>query len=73
MTKKFRNIPSVNSVLESEKIQSLLKMYSTELVTELIRKHLNQIRKDLSKKDSKVNADEIIEFISKTINERWDE
>ena len=73
MTKKFRNIPSVNSVLESEKIQSLLKMYSTELVTELIRKHLNQIRKDISEKDSKVNAEEIIEFISKTINERWDE
>ena len=73
MNKNFRNIPSVNTVLESEKIQALLKMYNPELITELIRNHLNQIRKDITEKDSEINIDEIIKFISTTISERWDE
>ena len=73
MTKNFRNIPSVNTVLESEKIQPLLKIYSHELITELIRNYLNQIRKDITEKDSEITTDEIIKFISATISERWDE
>ena len=73
MTKNFRNIPSVNTVLESEKIQPLLKIYSHELITELIRNYLNQIRKDITEKDSEITTNEIIKFISATISERWDE
>jgi len=72
MNNNFRNIPSVNTILESEPIRDLIKQYSAELVTKIVRQHLNQIRNNLKTPSGIIEAKNIIPMIADKIITRWE-
>jgi len=47
----FSQLPKVDKLLQEEKIQELIKIYSRNLVVEYIREHLDMLRKQISEMD----------------------
>mgnify|MGYP003387902140 CR=1 FL=1 len=71
MSNNFKNIPSVSSILESEAIRELTNKYNPELVTKIIRQHLDDIRHRLKENQEIVEKKDIVENIKTTIRKRW--
>jgi len=59
-SKKLRQIPSIEEILQSEKLQNYISSLSRPLVTQISRKIVDQIRKELSKKSFSISRENII-------------
>ena len=59
-SKKLRQIPSIEEILQSEELQSYISSLSRPLVTQISRKIVDQIRKDLSKRAFNISRENII-------------
>lgn len=59
-SKKLRQIPSIEEILQSEKLQDYISSLSRPLVTQISRKIVDQIRKELSKKSFGISREIII-------------
>ena len=56
----FRNLPSVDSILNSEQINNLEFSEGTLFVTEIIREELVEARESISNNQEIISADELI-------------
>jgi L-seryl-tRNA(Ser) seleniumtransferase len=59
-SKKLRQIPSIEEILQSEKLQDSISSLSRPLVTQISRKIVDQIRKELSKKSFNISGEIIV-------------
>jgi L-seryl-tRNA(Ser) seleniumtransferase len=59
-SKKLRQIPSIEEILQSEKLQDYISSLSRPLVTQISRKIVDQIRKELSKKSFSISREIIV-------------
>lgn len=66
---KLRQLPSVEKILESEKLKDKIKKYSHPLVSEAAKKTLSSIREAIKKKPQDISFDRIIEKVSQTLDE----
>ena len=71
MSNDFKNIPSVSSILESETIQDLTNKYNFELVTKIVRQHLDHVRNRIKESQKIIEKKEIIANIEAEILKRW--
>ncbi len=67
---KLRQLPSVEKILESEKLKDKIEEYSHPLVTEAARETLSFIRERIKENPRDVSLDEIIEKVSRTVDEK---
>jgi L-seryl-tRNA(Ser) seleniumtransferase len=63
MADQFRNIPSVDRLISDERIKRLEKEYSHDLVLELARQHLSDVRVRISQGKSSPSFDQLIDSI----------
>ena len=63
----FRNLPSVDSILNSEQINNLEFSEGTLFVTEIIREALVEARESISNNQEIISADELISKIRQEI------
>lgn len=59
-SKKLRQIPSIEEILQSEGLQKYISSLSRPLVTQISRKIVDQIRKELSKKSFSISGEIIV-------------
>lgn len=59
-SKKLRQIPSIEEILQSEGLQNHISLLSRPLVTQVIRRIVEGIRKEISKKDSVFSKEQIL-------------
>jgi L-seryl-tRNA(Ser) seleniumtransferase len=67
---KLRQLPSVEKILESEKLKDKTEKYSHPLVTEAARDTLSCIRERIKENPRDVSFDEIIEEVSRAVDEK---
>ncbi len=59
-SKKLRQIPSIEGILQSEGLQNYISLLSRPLVTQVIRRIVEGIRKEISKKGSVFSEEQIL-------------
>ena len=52
----FRNIPKVDVLLEDERIQNMIRLYSREIVVEVIREEMETLRNFIKSSDNEEEA-----------------
>jgi L-seryl-tRNA(Ser) seleniumtransferase len=67
---KLRQLPSVEKILESEKLKNKIEEYSHPLVSESARETLLSIREGMKKNPEDISFDDIIEKVSQTVEEK---
>jgi L-seryl-tRNA(Ser) seleniumtransferase len=67
---KLRKLPSVEKILESEKLKGKIQKYSHPLVSESARETLLSIREQIKKNPQDISFDQIIEKVSQTVEEK---
>lgn len=63
MSSEFRRLPSVDRVISEERIKQLQESYPHELLVELIRQHLHQVRSSIAAGNQCPSIDEVVESI----------
>ncbi|MQG66452.1 MAG: L-seryl-tRNA(Sec) selenium transferase [SAR202 cluster bacterium] len=71
MQDKLRQIPSVSAVLSDVRISELMTDFSTEAITDLIRKKLSQVRSTIDNKSDIPTILEISNQVSDHIERNW--
>ena len=71
MQDKLRRIPSVSAVLSDVRISELMTDFSTEAITDLIRKKLSQVRSTIDNKSDIPTILEISNQVSDHIERNW--
>ena len=71
MTTSFRALPSVNKILENDRIQGLMETYSHHIVVELVRSQLDDARNAIKDGESPPDFDEMIQSIEAQAASRW--
>ncbi|MCK4428519.1 MAG: L-seryl-tRNA(Sec) selenium transferase [candidate division Zixibacteria bacterium] len=67
---KLRQLPSVEKILESEKLKDKIEKYSHPLVTEAAREILLSIREQIKDNPQDVSFDQIVEKVRQTVDEK---
>ncbi|MCJ7577497.1 MAG: L-seryl-tRNA(Sec) selenium transferase, partial [candidate division Zixibacteria bacterium] len=67
---KLRQLPSVEKILESEKLKDKIEKYSHPLVSEAVRETLLSIREQIKENPQDISFDRIIEKVSQTVDEK---
>ena len=67
---KLRQLPSVEKILESEKLKDKIEKYSHPLVSEAVRETLLSIREQTKENPRDISFDQIIEKVSQTVDEK---
>lgn len=67
---KLRQLPSVEKILESEKLKEKIEKYSHPLVSESARETLLSIREQIKKNPEDISFDQIIEKVNRTVEEK---
>ena len=73
MEQNYRQIPSVDTVLSSERISKLCQDFSQPMVKDLVREILEKIRTDISKGNLKPNKIAIYDRIEEESRLRWND
>ena len=73
MKQNYRQIPSVDTVLSSERISKLCQDFSQPMVKDLVREILEKIRTDISKGNLKHNKMAIYDRIEEESRLRWND
>ncbi|MDY6892546.1 MAG: L-seryl-tRNA(Sec) selenium transferase [Chloroflexota bacterium] len=63
MESEFRNLPSVDKLLSDNRIKQLREIYPHDLIVDLIRQHLEQVRRSITLGNPCPSLDEIIDTI----------
>ncbi len=63
MNSEFRRLPSVDRIISEERIKQLQESYPHELLVELIRQHLHQVRSSIAAGNPCPSIDEVVESI----------
>ncbi|MFQ6002579.1 MAG: L-seryl-tRNA(Sec) selenium transferase [Candidatus Zixiibacteriota bacterium] len=66
---KLRQLPSVEKILESEKLKNKIKKYSHPLVSEAAKEILSSIREGIKENPQDISFDQIVEKVSQKVNE----
>ncbi|MFQ6032531.1 MAG: L-seryl-tRNA(Sec) selenium transferase, partial [Candidatus Zixiibacteriota bacterium] len=66
---KLRQLPSVEKILESEKLKDKIKKYSHPLVSEAAKEILSSIREGIKENPQDISFDQIVEKVSQKVNE----
>jgi L-seryl-tRNA(Ser) seleniumtransferase len=66
-SKKLRQIPSIEEILQSDKLQSFILLLSRPLVTQVSRRIVEEIRKEIRKKGVSFFRDEIVSRITEEL------
>jgi len=67
---KLRQLPSIEKILESEKLKDKIEKYSHPLVTETARETLLSIREEIKENPQDISVDQIIEKVSQKVDEK---
>jgi L-seryl-tRNA(Ser) seleniumtransferase len=67
---KLRKLPSVEKILESEKLKDKIQKYSHPLVSESAKETLLFMREQIKKNPQDISFDQIIEKVSQTVEEK---
>jgi len=67
---KLRQLPSIERILESEKLKDKIEKYSHPLVTETARETLLSIREEIKENPQDISVDQIIEKVSQKVDEK---
>ena len=71
MNSEFRNIPSVNAILECPEIAELIEEYSHDSVTELAREVIKTTRTKIQNGGSSLQLDDLALQVIKLSERRW--
>jgi len=71
MTESFRSLPSVNSLLSDQRIETLVESYSHGSVVELVRAHLDDVRHAITNGEQAPPLDDLITSIEHQAAKRW--
>ncbi len=66
-SKKLRQIPSIEEILQSEKLQKYISFLSRPFVTQISRKIVDELRKQVKRKGLSISKEEIITKISEEL------
>ena len=67
---KLRQLPSVEKILESEKVKEKIEKYSHPLVSECARETLLSIREKIKENPQGISFDQIIEKVSQAVEDK---
>ncbi len=67
---KLRQLPSVEKILESEKLRDKIEKYSHPLIAEAARETLSSIREQIKKNPQDITLDQVIEKIGQAVDEK---
>jgi L-seryl-tRNA(Ser) seleniumtransferase len=67
---KLRQLPSVEKILESEKLRDKIEKYSHPLVAEAARETLSSIREEIKENPQDISFDEIVGRVCRTVDEK---
>ena len=71
MTSRFREIPSVNQVLQQREVSGLISEYSHDLIVELVRDELAAARQSVASGGEPPSLDSISNSVTKRADSRW--
>ena len=71
MTSPFQALPSVERVLSDERVQQLIDAYSRQVVTTLVRSHLDSARKKIAGGGRPPEFDDLVEAVESQAVEQW--
>jgi L-seryl-tRNA(Ser) seleniumtransferase len=66
---KLRQLPSVEKILESEKLKEKIEKYSHPLVSEAAKRTLSSIREKIKQNPQDISFEQIVEEISQTVDQ----
>ena len=67
---KLRQLPSVEKILESEKLKEKIERYSHPLVSETAKETLSSIREQIKEVPQDISFDQIVEKVSQAVEEK---
>ena len=73
MTSNFKFLPSVERVLSEDRIETLMKTYSREVVADLVRSEINTARQTILEGYAAPDFDRIIQAIEESAQTNWRE
>ncbi|MCH9009852.1 MAG: L-seryl-tRNA(Sec) selenium transferase [Chloroflexi bacterium] len=71
MTSPFQALPSVERILSDERVRQLIEAYSRQVVTTLVRSHLDSARKTIAGGGSPPEFDDLVEAVESQASEQW--
>ena len=71
MESRFRDLPSVNDVLDDERVGALIEEYTHDAVLGLVRTELDRARDAIRNGDSLSGADELIKSVERRAASLW--
>ena len=67
---KLRQLPSVEKILESEKLKGKIEKYSHPLVSEAAKKTLSSIREQIKENPEDISFDQIVQKVNQRVDEK---
>ena len=67
---KLRQLPSVEKILESEKLKDKIEKYSHPLVSEAAKKTLSSLREQIKENPEDISFDQIVEKVNQAVDEK---
>ena len=67
---KLRQLPSVEKILESERLKSRIEKYSHSLVAEAVREALLSMREQIKANPQDISLDQVVEKVSQIVDEK---
>ena len=71
MTSKFRALPSVNLLLDDDRVKHLVESYSRESVLVLVRQHLDDLRHAIGNGSDSPTFDDLVDSIQEKAASIW--
>ena len=71
MTSRFRELPSVNQVLQQQEVSDLISEYSHDSIVELVRDELAAVRQSVASGGNLRCLDSISNSVTERADSRW--